>query len=102
MLHRTRHGAALRPYRAKLAAHVFGQVAGTAGIDFALTLAAEIAGTEFAQGLQLSLEYAPAPPFDAGRPETAPPEVLARVTSAMAQAFEARRAGVDRVAATVI
>ena len=28
------------------------------------------------QGLQLALEYAPAPPFNAGRPETAPPEVL--------------------------
>lgn len=33
----------------------------TAGIDFALTPAAEIAGDDFAQGLQLALEYAPAP-----------------------------------------
>src|SRR6201987_394774 len=39
----------------------------TAGIDFALTLAADLAGSETAQTIQLSLEYAPAPPFDAGR-----------------------------------
>ena len=57
----------------------------TAGIDFALTLVAEVAGDEFAQGLQLGLEYAPAPPFNSGRPETAPPAILA--------AFEARMAG---------
>jgi cyclohexyl-isocyanide hydratase len=34
----------------------------TAGIDFALTLAAELAGEATAQGVQLFLEYAPAPP----------------------------------------
>ena len=47
----------------------------TAGIDFALTLAAEIMGREAAEVAQLSLEYAPAPPFDAGTPETAPPDI---------------------------
>lgn len=51
----------------------------TAGIDFALTVVAEIAGAEYAQAVQLGIEYAPAPPFDAGRPESAPPEVLAAV-----------------------
>jgi putative intracellular protease/amidase len=51
----------------------------TAGMDFALVVAAELAGARFAQGLQLGLEYAPAPPFDAGRPETAPPDVSADV-----------------------
>src|SRR5580704_7426020 len=56
----------------------------TAGMDFALVVAAELAGAAFAQGLQLGLEYAPSPPFDAGRPETAPPEVLARVKANMA------------------
>jgi cyclohexyl-isocyanide hydratase len=49
----------------------------TAGIDFALTVVAEIAGAAVAQGIQLQIEYAPAPPFDAGSPETAPTEVLA-------------------------
>jgi putative intracellular protease/amidase len=56
----------------------------TAGLDFAFTVAAELAGEAFAQGLQLNIEYAPAPPFNAGRPELAPPEVLARVNQGMA------------------
>ncbi|WP_430913407.1 DJ-1/PfpI family protein [Methylobacterium sp. sgz302541] len=49
----------------------------TAGIDFALTVVAEIASRELAEAIQLNLEYAPAPPFAAGTPETAPAEVLA-------------------------
>jgi transcriptional regulator GlxA family with amidase domain len=48
----------------------------TAGIDFALTAASELAGPTVAQVIQLTLEYAPAPPFNSGRPETAPPEIL--------------------------
>jgi cyclohexyl-isocyanide hydratase len=70
----------------------------TAGIDFALTLAAELAGPEIAQTIQLSLEYAPAPPFNAGRPETAPPEVLARARAINAPRVEARRAEAERAA----
>ena len=37
----------------------------TAGIDFALTMVAELAGPAAAQAIQLQIEYAPAPPFDA-------------------------------------
>ena len=55
----------------------------TAGMDFALVVAAELAGARFAQALQLGLEYAPAPPFNSGRPETAPPEILTEVRSRM-------------------
>ena len=51
----------------------------TAGIDFALVLVAELAGAPYAQVIQLQLEYAPDPPFAAGRPELAPPEVVDRV-----------------------
>lgn len=51
----------------------------TAGIDFALVVAAELAGDEVAQSIQLGLEYAPAPPFNSGRPETAPAEILSSV-----------------------
>ena len=71
----------------------------TAGIDFALTLATELAGPLAAQAIQLGLEYAPAPPFNAGRPETAPPEVLALTRERMAPGASARRAAVERVAA---
>ena len=73
----------------------------TAGIDFALTLAAELAGAEVAQTIQLSLEYAPAPPFDAGRPETAPAEVLARAQATNAPRIEARRAEAERAASAL-
>jgi putative intracellular protease/amidase len=70
----------------------------TAGIDFALTLAAELAGPETAQAIQLTLEYAPAPPFDAGRPETAPPEVLARVEALNTRLAPERRAAAKAAA----
>jgi len=70
----------------------------TAGIDFALGVAAEIAGDEAAQAIQLMIEYAPAPPFDAGRPETAPPAVLARVQRLMASAAADRPAAVEAAA----
>jgi transcriptional regulator GlxA family with amidase domain len=71
----------------------------TAGIDFALSLAAELAGTETAQAIQLGIEYAPAPPFNAGRPEIAPPEVLARATARYAAGAAQRRSAVEAAAA---
>jgi len=48
----------------------------SSGIDMALMLAAEIAGDKWAQGIQLGIEYDPQPPFGAGSPHTAPPEVV--------------------------
>jgi transcriptional regulator GlxA family with amidase domain len=51
----------------------------SAGIDLALTLAARIAGPDVAQEIQLMLEYAPRPPFDAGSPERAPAEIVDRL-----------------------
>ena len=71
----------------------------TAGMDFALVVAAELAGAPFAQALQLALEYAPAPPFDSGRPETAPPEILAEVRSHMAAIMPKRLAEAQAAAA---
>ncbi len=62
----------------------------TAGIDFALTVVAELFGAETAQAVQLSIEYAPEPPFDSGRPETVPPAVLDAVTRRYAR-FAAER-----------
>lgn len=49
----------------------------TAGMDFALTLVAELFGVDVAQFVQLRLEYDPRPPFTAGSPTTAPADVLA-------------------------
>ena len=74
----------------------------TAGIDFALTLVAEMAGPETAQAIQLQIEYAPAPPFDAGSPESAPPEILARLRQRNAAAVPRRRAAVEAAAARLV
>lgn len=73
----------------------------TAGIDFALTLAAEIAGDDTAQSIQLMLEYAPAPPFTAGRPETAPAHVAERLGTQMQRGGAEREAVARRVAAAL-
>ena len=51
----------------------------TAGIDFGLTVAAELAGEEVAKSIQLVLEYDPQPPFDSGSPEKAGVERVARI-----------------------
>jgi transcriptional regulator GlxA family with amidase domain len=48
----------------------------SAGIDMALTLAARISGEDVAKAIQLGIEYDPQPPFDAGSPATASPELL--------------------------
>ncbi len=60
----------------------------SAGIDMALELSREIAGDLFAQGIQLSIEYDPQPPFDCGAPSKATPELVELVTAAMRRAEE--------------
>jgi cyclohexyl-isocyanide hydratase len=64
----------------------------TAGIDFGLTVVAEILGDAQAQAIQLALEYAPAPPFRAGTPDEAPPAVLAAARERLAPSRKAREA----------
>ena len=64
----------------------------TAGLDFALTLVAELAGEDVAQSIQLSIEYDPAPPFQAGRPERAPAALLAQARERVALQYPERRA----------
>ena len=54
-------------------------------IDMALHLASEIAGVEFAQMVQLGIEYDPQPPFDTGSPKTTPAPLVELVRAAMAQ-----------------
>jgi transcriptional regulator GlxA family with amidase domain len=71
----------------------------TAGIDFALSVVAELSGPEIAQAIQLQIEYAPEPPFDAGVPETAPPAILSRVRERIAAMAAKRRGAVEAAAA---
>ncbi len=63
----------------------------TSGIDFAFTLAGELAGEEAARVIQLGLEYDPQPPFDSGTPEKAGAERVARARAGQ----EAWIAGVE-------
>lgn len=70
----------------------------TAGIDFALTLASELVGKEEAQAVQLELEYAPAPPFDAGGPDTAPQSIVELVRQRSADSLARRHQIVSRIA----
>jgi cyclohexyl-isocyanide hydratase len=71
----------------------------TAGIDFALTLAAMLSGRATAEAIQLAIEYDPAPPFTAGSPDSALPEVVAMVNERMAGARHRRADAISRAAA---
>jgi cyclohexyl-isocyanide hydratase len=53
----------------------------TSGIDFGLSVAAELAGELVAQSIQLGIEYDPAPPFNAGHPDRAPEPAIAALSS---------------------
>lgn len=70
----------------------------TAGIDLALTVAAEVAGDSLAQAIQLGIEYAPAPPFQSGRPELAPPAVLDDVKARLAPLAQGRYGAAEEAA----
>ena len=67
----------------------------TAGIDFVLALIAELRGQPVAEMVQLGLEYAPQPPFNSGRPDTAPAEILEAVNARTAANRAERRARLD-------
>jgi transcriptional regulator GlxA family with amidase domain len=71
----------------------------TAGIDMALTVMAEIAGDTYAKTVQLGIEYAPAPPFNCGRPEFATQELVAGVKARLHSLGAHRDAAVMRASA---
>jgi cyclohexyl-isocyanide hydratase len=71
----------------------------TAGIDFALKVAAEAFGEDLARAIQLGIEYDPHPPFDAGSPERADPALVAKARAASAKRQAERQAAVDTAAA---
>ncbi len=73
----------------------------TAGIDMALTVMSEIAGPDFAQAVQLGLEYAPEPPFAAGRPEIARPEIVSAARARLDSMGANRQAAARRAAAAL-
>jgi len=78
----------------------------TAGIDGALRLAADLRGRAAAETIQLGIVYAPEPPFNSGRPDTAPPAVLAAArrsgAALAAHRMETARRIAQRLGVTVI
>lgn len=62
----------------------------TAGIDFALAVVTALRGQPAAEAIQLALEYAPSPPFQAGQPKQAPTAVLRAVESRTQALYEER------------
>jgi cyclohexyl-isocyanide hydratase len=71
----------------------------TAGIDFALTLVEMLVDRKTAETIQLRLEYNPAPPFNSGSPDTAPPDVLAFIKERIAPGQPRRAEANARAAA---
>jgi cyclohexyl-isocyanide hydratase len=69
----------------------------TSGIDFSLHVVADIADEAVAQGIQLSLEYDPHPPFASGHPDRAPDAVKATLFSRYEQARTAFRDSITRL-----
>ncbi len=71
----------------------------TAGIDFALAIAAELHGEDVAKAIQLGIEYDPAPPFASGSPDGAAPELVARTRDAAKARQDERLQAVRQAAA---
>lgn len=69
----------------------------TSGIDFGLSIVAEIAGEMTARAIQLGIEYDPAPPFDSGHPDRAPTAVRSALSGHYEKAGLALRAGIPPV-----
>ncbi len=69
-------GACPRSQRVVRSGKILTAAGVSAGIDMALELARIEAGDDYAQGLQLAIEYDPEPPFDAGSPDKAPPHIV--------------------------
>jgi cyclohexyl-isocyanide hydratase len=71
----------------------------TAGIDFALTVAAEAFGDDLAKAIQLGIEYDPHPPFAAGSPEGAGPAIVEKARAGASKRQAERAEAVARAAA---
>jgi cyclohexyl-isocyanide hydratase len=70
----------------------------TSGIDFGLSVVAEIAGEAAARRIQLGIEYDPAPPFDSGHPDRAPDLSSALLSERYGKFRSAYRAGIEQAA----
>jgi cyclohexyl-isocyanide hydratase len=88
----SRFGAIAAPGRVVRDGTLFTAGGVTSGIDFALTVLAELSGRDEAELVQLCLEYAPEPPFASGTPDEARPEILAATRQRLSKSRAAREA----------
>ncbi|RZQ62498.1 DJ-1/PfpI family protein [Amycolatopsis suaedae] len=70
----------------------------TAGLDFGLSVVAEMFGRDSAELTQLLLEYDPQPPFDSGSPEKAAPELTERARTVLRDLADDHAARAERLA----
>ncbi len=75
------HGAQATRERVVVDGRIVTAAGVSSGLDMALRLAALLVGDEGAQAVQLGIEYAPDPPFTAGSPDTAPPQIVEALRS---------------------
>jgi len=75
------YGAAPRDERVVESGKIMTAAGVSAGIDMSLVLSERIFGQEFAQKMQLDMEYDPKPPFNAGHPRSAPAGVVRELRS---------------------
>jgi cyclohexyl-isocyanide hydratase len=68
----------------------------TAGLDFGLTVAGRLRGQRAAEQIQLMIEYDPSPPFSAGSPRSAPPDLVEAIRSARRSVQQSRREALER------
>jgi transcriptional regulator GlxA family with amidase domain len=74
----------------------------TSAIDVALSVLTEVVDGDLAQSVQLTVEYAPVPPFEAGRPESAPAHVFKLVNERLAESGNARLQAVRHAASLLV
>jgi len=73
----------------------------TAGLDFAFTLASELAGEEVAKMLQLGLEYDPQPPFDCGTPAKAGSGLVEKVLALQIERIKKIELNIDKASKAI-
>lgn len=78
--------------------NVFTSGGVSAGIDFAFSIVAELAGLEVAQAIQLGIEYDPSPPFDAGHPDKASAAAIALMVQRNEKAHSGIKQGLEKLA----
>jgi cyclohexyl-isocyanide hydratase len=78
--------------------NVFTSAGVSAGIDFAFSIVAELAGPDVAKAIQLGIEYDPSPPFDAGHPDKASEAATALMVQRTGAASSGIRQALEKLA----